>query len=63
MKGTDPGQRVKGGEPMSTLEIEHIEHQLIQFIDKVMEKGDQATAAEITALPQAALALAEIHKI
>lgn len=48
---------------MTTTQIEHIENQLIKFIDAVVEKGERATQAEIAALPEIALSLVEIQKL
>lgn len=48
---------------MTTKQIEHVEQQLIRFIDAVMEKGKGATPAEIAALPEAALSLAKLHEL
>lgn len=48
---------------MTGAQIKHVEEQLIQFIDNVLEKGKRATPAEIAALPEVALALAKIHEI
>lgn len=47
---------------MTSKQIEHLEETLISFVDKVSGKQN-ATTAEIEALPKVALALVEIHKI
>jgi len=44
-------------------QIEHIEKQMICFIDCVIDKEEKATPAEIAALPEVTLALAKIHQI
>lgn len=48
---------------MTTSQINHVENQLINFIDAVVEKGERATQAEIAALPEIALSLVELNKI
>lgn len=48
---------------MTTKQIEHVEEQLIKFIDTVLEKGKKATPAEIAALPEVALSLAKMHEL
>lgn len=48
---------------MTTKQIEHVEQQLISFIDAVMEKRKRATPAEIAALPEIALALTKLHEL
>ena len=48
---------------MTTSQIEHVENQLIEFIDAVVEKGERATQAEIAALPEIALSLVALSKL
>lgn len=48
---------------MTSQQMDHVEKQLIRFIDNVVEKGEKATPAEIAALPEAAFALAKIHEL
>lgn len=52
-----------GGETMTTKQIEHVEQQLISFIDAVMEKGERATPEEVAALPEIAFSLAKLHEL
>ena len=47
---------------MTKEQIEHVELQLIRFIDRVVEKQN-ATPTEIAALPEVAFALTEIHDL
>ena len=47
---------------MNSSQINHVEDQLIKFIDLVVEKQN-ATTAEVEALPMVAHALAEISKL
>ena len=47
---------------MTTSQIEHVQNQLIKFIDSVVEKGERATQAEIAALPEIALSLVALSK-
>lgn len=44
-------------------QIAHVEEQLIRFIDRVVDKDENATSAEIAALPEVTLALATIHRV
>lgn len=48
---------------MSSEQIKHVEGQLIQFIDSVLEKAERATPEEITALPEVALSLVRLHEL
>lgn len=48
---------------MTTQQIEHVEQQLIRFIDRVVDGEEKATQAEIAALPGVASALATIHEL
>lgn len=48
---------------MTATQIEHVEQQLISFIDTVIKKEERATPAEIAALPGIALSLAALHKL
>jgi len=55
-----------GGEEvrkMSGQQIAHVEEQLICFIDRVVDRNENATPAEIAALSEVTLALAEIHRL
>ncbi len=48
---------------MTTKQIEHVEKQLIKFIDTVLEKGKRATPSEVAALSEVAFALVKLHEI
>lgn len=47
---------------MTKKQKEHVESQLIKFIDKAVEKQN-ATTSEMKVLAEVAFALAEIHKL
>lgn len=48
---------------MTAKQIDHVEEQLIRFIDRVVDKAEEATQAEIAALPGVASALADIYQL
>lgn len=46
---------------MTNAQIEHVESQLISFIDRVIDQKENAARAEVEALPGAVSALAKLH--